>query len=62
MADQPKKKFPNIASEFIKHSLQGSGDGRTVQAIDCKRGSIYGCKDFPFDPGIFLEFPTGNFA
>ena len=33
-----------------------------MQAIDCKRGSIYGCKDFPFDPGIFLEFPTGNFA
>ena len=32
MTDQQKKNFQNIASEFIKHSLQGRCDGRTVQA------------------------------
>ena len=41
MTDQQQKNFQNIASEFIKHSLQGRCDGRTVQAEQIANVALY---------------------
>ena len=61
MTDQPKKKFPKHCQRVYQtQSPRTWWRANSASRIDCKRGSIYSCKDFPFDPECLWNFQPEN--
>ena len=55
------KKFPKHCQRVYQtQSPRTLWRANSASRIDCKRGSIYGCKHFPFDPECFWNFQPEN--